>query len=309
MQLPNIELSELRYFYCAATAGSFAEGARRVHVTAPAISKAMKKLEETLGVELFDRSARQIALTNAGQVLLGHARGILESVQTLSSAIDEVGQELRGELRIGASEHFSAEALPLALAQMARAHPRLIVHTYLMGPEQIAGCLEHGDLDVGLVAGRVPTPYETATLLRSPNSIVCGRGHALYEGQAKQATDQTTPQAAQFPFVVPRFFGEATHDRRPGSAPKRTIGATVELVQMAIRMVEHGSFLGHFPDVMIRCQLRHGELRRVQGATADAATELVAWRRPGSAGRRASDTLLDELAGTLEETLDTECPV
>lgn len=307
MYLPNIELAELRYFYAVATAGSFAEGARQAHVSAPAVSKAIKKLEHALGAEVFDRSGRRVALTPAGEVLVEHAKGVLEAMSALSSAVDDVQGTVAGDIHVACTEEFAARALPMAIVAVAQAHPKLCVRTYLMGPDEIGRRLTDGDLDLGLVPGRrfVADHLVAIPLTESPASIVCGRHHPLY-GERSVALDTMLEHA----FVVPEFFGHGVpRDGWPADAPPRKLGATVELVQMAIQIVAEGRLLGCFPDVMIRCELNHDELSRIDGGIAVPATELVAVRRADGPRRTAVRTLLDAVKVALADALSSECAI
>lgn len=305
MQVPDIELSELRYFHCVATSRSFAEGARRAHVSASTVSKAIKKLEEALGAVLLDRSSRQVALTEVGEIAFEHATRVLNSLHQLVDATDDALGRVRGDLHLGSTEEFAAAALPTTLSRLAQEHPELRVHTYLMGPDEVERRLLDGELDLGLVTGGAPptTELTSEVLICSPERLVCGRYHPLF------AQGHVEPEAlAQFPFVVPRYFGEhEAGDRYPSDGPARTIGATVELVQMAVQMVLEGEFLAYLPEVMIRCQLNHDELRTVECLSVVQQTELHAWQRPGISTRNR--VVLAALRSALEESLERECPV
>ena len=116
----NVELTELRYFHCVATTRSFTEGAKLAHVTAPAVSKAIKKLEASLGTQLLTRTTRRVSITPAGEMVLRHCEAIFDSLQEITSALAEPSGEIRGDLRIGTMEAFSNYALPRALGTM---HP------------------------------------------------------------------------------------------------------------------------------------------------------------------------------------------
>src|SRR5687767_12991529 len=107
----GMELADLRYFVAVATAQSFVGGARRVHVTPPAVSKAVRKLEDELGVSLFVRTTRRVELTGAGAALLERARPLLAGVEALRD-LEAPAAAPRGELRIGAMEVFSIYLLP-----------------------------------------------------------------------------------------------------------------------------------------------------------------------------------------------------
>ena len=306
VRLPDVELSELRYFHAVAQAGSFAEGARRAHVSPPAVSKAIKKLEHALGAELFDRSGRRIELTPTGRNLREHVEQVLRALENLGAAAEESRGQVCGQLRVGTTQEFAAHALPLAVVRLQKAHPALEVQTFLLGPAEVATHLRAGDLDIGLRCGRdrVPDDLRVRSLAYSPTSTVCGVGHPLYDAEE---IDDPALQAS--PYVALRFFGQAeTSDPYPPDAPPRRIGATVDLMQTGIQMVTDGGFLGHFPDVMIRCQLNHGELQRVPGAPTGSA-EMVAITRPTAAACRATEVFLEHLRAALGESLSRECTV
>ncbi|MFK7927661.1 MAG: LysR substrate-binding domain-containing protein [Myxococcota bacterium] len=80
-----------------------------------------------------------------------------------------------------------------------------------------------------------------------------------------------------------------------------------ETVDMAIQMVGEGSLLGVFPDVMIRCQINHGELHRIPSSDPLPEPELVAVTRPSSASHPAAEALLSVLEPALEESLEAHC--
>ena len=88
------------------------EAARRAHLSKTAVSKAIKRLEARLEVTLFDRSTHHVELSHAGAQLLEHARGVLDAVEALGEALEATDGRIRGELRIGACEPFTAYALP-----------------------------------------------------------------------------------------------------------------------------------------------------------------------------------------------------
>ena len=78
-----MELAHLRYFVHVATARSFVRGAAAAFVTAPALSKAVRALEAELGVQLLERTTRQVRLTSAGEVVLERCQRVLEDVESL----------------------------------------------------------------------------------------------------------------------------------------------------------------------------------------------------------------------------------
>src|SRR5260221_10993854 len=144
-----MELSHLRYFFHVATTGSFNRGAKLAHVSPPAITKTIQKLEGEIRARLFERTTRRVVLTEEGKAVFRRAREVLSQVEGIRGDLDELGTAIAGELRIGAMEVFSILALPRAITALVKEHPKLIPLSYEMLPESIARNLAEGLLDVG----------------------------------------------------------------------------------------------------------------------------------------------------------------
>ena len=275
-----MELTDLRYFWHAATLGSFLRAAATVHVTPPAISKAIKRLETDLGTALFIRSTRHIALTPSGETLRSHAERILREVEDLRRELEGAGAPVQGELRIAAMEVFSTQLLPDALTELVRAHPAVVPLSYEMFPERMEMLLVQGRIDLGLTVGGGMRPeIEYRALGRSQGVLVCGRRHPHYK--RRQITER---QLLGCPFVVPRFL-DAEHlpplDQFPEHLHPRRVGATVELLQMGLELAVGGSFVGYFPEIAVRSHLRDGRLRRLRGLPEGRPFDLRALTRRG----------------------------
>jgi LysR family transcriptional regulator, carnitine catabolism transcriptional activator len=286
-----MELTDLRYFAAVAAAGSFVEGARRVHVSPAAMSKAMKRLEIDLGAELFTRTTRRIVLTRAGETVLRRAHTLLDEHAALRRDLEAKEGDIAGELRVAAMEVFSTELLPWGLSALVEQHPRVRPSCFEMIPEDIERLVSEGRCDVGFTigGGARSRDVETHVLGRSNGVLVCGRGHPLY-----RARRVTSARLIEYPFVVPRFLGREAApplDQFPSSV-ERTIGATIELMQMGIELCVRGRFLAYFPEVSIRGPLKDGRLRAVRGIPPGSPFELKALTRRGRQPSRATERLI-----------------
>ena len=118
-----MEIHQLRYFVATAEAGSVSRAALRCHVAQPSLSQQLRRLETTLGAELFDRQARGVVLTDAGRALLPRARRILAEIHDVETNLDRDVDEGRGVLTIGAIPTMAPYLLPPALGKLRQELP------------------------------------------------------------------------------------------------------------------------------------------------------------------------------------------
>lgn len=303
----NADLASLRYFVHVATAGSFVRGAERAHISQPAMSKAIRKLESELGVRLFERTTRRVVLTHEGHVALDRCRRVLADVEAMGAELKGASQRPAGPLRIGAMEVFSMELLPLALAEVVAEHPEVVPHAYEMIPQKMSERLVAGELDVGFTIGAGAMPgIERRPLGSSRGVLVCGREHALY------SKGRVTARAlATHPSVVPRFFGLEhlpSLDQFPDDRFPRHIGATIELLAMGVELVVSGAYLGYFPEISVRGHLRAKRLRALRGLPGIAPFELHALSRAGARLTPAAAVLTERVAAAIADGSRAKAP-
>lgn len=117
-----MELAELQVFVTVANERSFSRAATRLHRTQPAISQAVRRLEDELGERLFDRSAKDGKLTEAGRVLLDYAQRLMRLADEAEGAVRELRDLQRGRIMVGANEAAVHVLLPL-LARFRAKYP------------------------------------------------------------------------------------------------------------------------------------------------------------------------------------------
>ncbi len=293
-----MEISHLRYFHHVARTGSFARAAKLAHVSAPAMTKAIQRLEAETGVRLFERTTRRVILTEEGRVLFRRASEILSRVDDIARDLDELRQTVSGELRIAAMEVFSVRVLPRAISRLVAQYPKLVPLVYEMLPDSMQRHLAEGSIDVGYTIGASSNERVDSELLgSSPGRIVCGRCHPLYaKGRITRA------ELARYPFAVPRFFQRESLpslDQFPDAKHPRQVGATIELLQTLVELALAGSYLAHFPEISIAHHLESGDLRVVGGLAGLPKFELCALTRKGVAPRRAALLLTAEIRHVL----------
>lgn len=289
-----MELTDLRYFFCAAAARSFSRGAIDAHVSPAAVSKAIKKIEDELGAPLFVRTTRTVSLTEAGGLLFERAKRIFAEVEAVRDDIAELGEGLAGRLRVAAMEVFSMRLLPRALGGFLAKAPAVVVHCHEMVPERMEPLLLDGKLDVGFTVGGASSPrIKKTTLGVSPAVVVVGKRHPLFHKKRVTAAD-----IERHAWVVPRFLG-LEHlppiDQYPDNVLPRRVGVTLELMQMALSLVAEAALVGTFPAVSVRGAVAEGELRILAGAPVGPSFELNALTAADAPRRRAVDALIAEV--------------
>lgn len=146
------DLRQLRYFVAVAETLSFTRAAQRLHLSQPPLSQQIRSLEDDLGVRLFDRNRRRVALTEPGRLFLDEARKILAQVDTARMTAMEAAAGNKGRLRLAYPASLSFHnALPQTLLRFASSNPGVQVELNEMYTETQYSALVAGQIDVGLV--------------------------------------------------------------------------------------------------------------------------------------------------------------
>lgn len=145
-----MQLQDLNSFVVVAEERSFSKAARRLHRTQPAVSQAIRRLEDAVGDRLFDRSSKNGALTEAGVLLRDHALRLLRLAAEAEAAVRELHQVRRGRVIIGANEAAVHSVLPY-VRDYAAAHPQVTVEVRRVPSRKIAGELLDRAVDFGVM--------------------------------------------------------------------------------------------------------------------------------------------------------------
>jgi DNA-binding transcriptional LysR family regulator len=174
-----MELRHLRYFTAVAEDLSFRRAARRLYLSQPALSKQIGDLEEELGLRLFDRNSRRVALTEIGRVFLVGARRALVSVEKAIAQAKEAAAGDRGRLSIGTIAPITLAFLPDALARFRELFPLVEVSVSFMDNRAQIDALLNGSIMLGIGYPGLSTEesdlLSTELLLRSPICIACSK--------------------------------------------------------------------------------------------------------------------------------------
>lgn len=178
-------LSQLRYAVALDRHGHFGHAADACHVTQPALSAQIQKLEAELGAVLFDRTAHPIQPTEIGRQVVAQARHVLAEAERLEDLVSAATGELAGELRVGVLSTLAPYLLPLVIAPFGRRYPGVALVFEELVAEAIVDGVRRDLLDAGLVATPPPARgVEDLPLFEEPLVGYVAPGHRLY-GQAE----------------------------------------------------------------------------------------------------------------------------
>jgi DNA-binding transcriptional LysR family regulator len=145
--------AQLRAFATVAECGGFGEAARRLHMSQPGVSRAVRALEGELGGDLFVRGRSAAVLTTLGERALVRARAILAEASAMRHERDEVCGIASGRVRLGSMPSVSATILPALLSSLERRHPALSVTVVDGHDDELVAWARAGTVDVAVVAG------------------------------------------------------------------------------------------------------------------------------------------------------------
>jgi len=151
MEATDLDLSQLEIFLTIAQEKSFSRAAEKMLRTQPAISIAVKRLEEELGESLFDRS-KAGTLTEAGKILLSYAQRMINLRDEARGAVSELRGMYRGRLSIGANESTSLYLLPPLLLKYREHHPQIKIEVFRNISERIPSEVLERNLDFGFLS-------------------------------------------------------------------------------------------------------------------------------------------------------------
>ena len=157
----NFTLKQLRYFESLARHGHFGRAADACAISQPALSLQIKELEESLGTALFERSARQVSLTNFGEEFVLRVRDILRSVEELGELARASQDRLVGRLRIGVIPTIAPYLLPVLIGNLAHTQARLDIRVRETLTTKLLQELAEGRLDTAILALPISEPAFT----------------------------------------------------------------------------------------------------------------------------------------------------
>ena len=291
-----MNLNHLAIFHAVAQAGSMTQGAERLDISQPAVSKQVQELEHSLGVHLFDRIGRRVRLSQAGEILANYARLLFALEHEAEEAMADVRAVGRGRLVIGASTTIGTYLLPGVLADFWRRYPKVELLVEIENTEQVHRRLAGLQLDVGLTEGFVEeAELEAEVFHRDELVVIAAPRHPL-------ARQPRVPLSAlrDEPFILrePGSGTRAVEERALGrlKLPVRVVMAlgSTEAIK---RVVAEGVGLAIVSRLAVGAECAAGTLAELPVAGLRIARPLHLVRRKG----RRDGPALQAFCGVLRE--------
>jgi DNA-binding transcriptional LysR family regulator len=257
-----MDLGELQVFLTVAREGSFSRAAGRLYRTQPAVSLAVRKLEEDLGQPLFVRGARPVRLTDAGILLRDYAERLLNLRDEVKKGLSELAGLERGELSLGVNES-SIHALLPALARFREKYPGVQIRVHRMFSRDIPHEVLNYRLDLGAVSF-VPRDAQlhATEILKDELTLVVPVKHPLARRRevdvADLASESFVAHIVESPFrrrVIELFARHRATLNMPIEMP------TIESIK---RFVQMGMGVAIVPRMCVQWEIEHGWMKEVK---------------------------------------------
>ena len=176
-----MNLRDLKYIVAVAETGHFGRAAQHCFVSQPTLSGQIKKLETELGVVIFERTNRRVAVTPTGEEILRHARLMIEQADAISQIARARQDPLSGPLRIGAIPTLSPYLMPLILLPLKQRYPQMKLVLSEEPTETLLQRLVHHEIDAALLAtAEEESDFLAIELFNEPFWIAYPRDHPIY---------------------------------------------------------------------------------------------------------------------------------
>lgn len=184
-----MNIRDLKYLVAVAEFGHFGQAAAASFVSQPTLSMQLKKLEEELGVVLFERTNKQVLITDIGKKILEQARLVLLAVDELKELAAMAQDPLSGELKLGVIPTLAPYVLPQVMPALNQAFPQLSLFLIEEKTPVLCEKLSQGELDAAMMALPVEEEFEQSLLFNEPFFVACSNTHPFAKKTAIHLKD------------------------------------------------------------------------------------------------------------------------
>jgi DNA-binding transcriptional LysR family regulator len=243
-----IDLRTLDYFLAAAARRSLRAAAQELGITQPALTKAIRRLEQSFGVPLFDRQARGVSPTVYGTALLRHAKDVKAALGAAWEEIEALRTGSAGFVKVGAGPSWQDAVLPEAIAELRTGNPKIRVHVTGGGDNQLKEQLKSGALDLVLAAvpetPRLEPELAWFPLLADEYCVIADVGHPLRKRKVLRPEDLLA-----YPWILPSqstyMVGRLHHMLRAAGVPMPVPAIETDVIPLKLALMRGSDYLSY----------------------------------------------------------------
>lgn len=274
-------LRQLQFFIAAAEAGSVTGAARELSISQSSVTEAIQALEDDLGVQLFERMARGLLITQKGSAFLRHARQILADVATSRMSFASENEPLTGKLSLGVTSLVAGYVLSDILRRFRRAFPQVNLSVVEDNGDYLQHLLIGGELDVAVIltsSVKDRMALNVETLLVSPYRLWLPLGHPLADRERIVLGDLAGQPLIQ---LMVDEIEESTHKLTESLTVKPDVAFRTRSVEAVRSLVATGAGLAILPSLVYRPWSLEGDRIIIRDISGDLPSVQVglAWRR------------------------------
>jgi len=277
-----IDLRSLRQFVTLAHELHFGRAAERLHMTQPPLTLAIQKLEASLGVLLFERSQRRVALSTAGRALLELAEPLLRQAEAIPAQVQAAASGSRGHLRLGFVSTVGYGDMPQWLRSFRERHPEVTVQLREATLDVQLQAFERQDLDAGFVIhapGAAPLGFESLRVSRDALVLAHATGQVFGTGARGLQAILSQPL-----IIFPRDIAPSIHDavlafyRDHGVQPH--IAQEAIQMQTIVNLVSSGMGVAWVPEALCALQRQGVSYLRLPRLRLPQCETRLVWQDP-----------------------------
>jgi LysR family transcriptional regulator, transcription activator of glutamate synthase operon len=279
-----MELRQLQYFVAVAEREHMTEAAHHLHVAQSAVSLQISKLEDELGVSLFERVGRNVKLTQIGRVFLTHTKKAMKTLDYAKEKVDEYLNPETGTIKVGYPTSLAGHFLPTVISAFREKNANITFHLRQGSYADLIEAVKNGDLDLAFL-GPVPTKdpeIEGHTLFTERFSALLPRDHKFADKKILSLTDMREDDFVLFPrgYILQQIVVEAC--RQAGYRPNITsegedMDALKGLVSagMGVTLLPDSTLFDSIPRLTVKIPIVEPEVKRTVGIIVPRSREVA----------------------------------
>ncbi len=249
------DLRTVDYFLAAVAHRSLRAAAQELGITQPALTKAIRRLEDSFGAPLFDRRARGVTPTVYGTALLRHAKDVKAALQAAREEVDALRSGGAGFVKIGAGPSWQDAVLPDAIAELRTSRPGVRIHVTGGGDDQLKEQLKSGALDFVLAAvpeaPRLEPELAWQPLLADEYCVIADVRHPLRRRRRAKVEDLLA-----YPWILPPattyMVGRLQHVLRAAGLPAPVAAIETDVIPLKFALMRGSQYLSYHAAAHLR---------------------------------------------------------